>query len=138
MKIDLYQSILDNGYWWVISLLASVSILLFCLFSPNVVYIIHRHFFNWKITKFKLSYLSDLNGISYDVYFGKIKLGMIQMDVDGYYHMWFDENTTGFVDSWVLLELGEKMNQLNKPYDDSIKKYTKKNKGDETIESIWS
>ena len=44
----MIQEISENYYNLLLWSLIFNSILLFCLFSPNIVYIIHKKWFNWK------------------------------------------------------------------------------------------
>lgn len=68
MNIQTYQEAMN----WLICSLAFNSILLFCLFAPNIVYLIHKRHFNWvdeSITKKELiEILTDLD----DAYIGEL------------------------------------------------------------------
>ena len=64
----------------------------------------------------------------YDIYFEHIYLGTAKMGDDGFYSFWFEENSTGSWDSWVLKEIAQILDELNKEFKDELnKEFNKKN-----------
>jgi hypothetical protein len=45
---------------------------------------------------------------------------------DGYYNFWPLETITGYYSGDMLLELGNKLNEINKPWNDNITEYFNK------------
>lgn len=50
-------------------------------------------------------------------------LGSFQMDPDGSYYFWEDEELTGCWTSQNLREIADKLDEVNKPYNDLLKEY---------------
>ena len=50
-------------------------------------------------------------------------LGDFIQDIDGYYYFWISEYSEGCWGAHELIEIGEKLKAINKPYDDELKKY---------------
>ena len=66
---------------------------------------------------------NKINNQKYDVIFENgIKLGELLMDCDGYFYFWF-ERCDGSWESWVLRIICDKMDEINKPWNDEIYKY---------------
>jgi hypothetical protein len=53
-------------------------------------------------------------------------LGCFMVSEDGYYNFWPLESITGYYSADALLELGNKLNEINKPWNDNITEYFNK------------
>jgi len=53
-------------------------------------------------------------------------IGFFELDVDGYYYFWNEDYNTGSWSSNSLRIIADKLDEINKPYDDSVKEYFKK------------
>ena len=51
------------------------------------------------------------------------EIGSFQLDVNGYYYFYTDEETSGGWESYSLREIADELNRINKPYEDSIEEY---------------
>lgn len=49
-----------------------------------------------------------------------VKLGEVELDVDGYYKL-FLEPAGGYYDEFILLAMGEALKEANKPWDNQVK-----------------
>jgi hypothetical protein len=47
-------------------------------------------------------------------------MGDLIVGDDGYYAWWPTTNISGYIDSWVLRELADKLDELNKKWDDIV------------------
>ena len=54
-------------------------------------------------------------------------VGTFEMDVDGFYNYWEDENLTGHWDSQTLRAIADKLDEVNKPFQEEINKYFSEN-----------
>lgn len=59
-------------------------------------------------------------------------VGDFVLDVDGYFYFFSKEDTRGGWVSWQLRMLSEKLDELNKPWDDQINEYFKGDEGQVT------
>lgn len=66
------------------------------------------------------------------VYFNNIHLGKIIKDVDGFYYFWTNE--TGSWSSYSLRLIADKLDQINKRWNNNINEYFKNNDTTRTIE----
>lgn len=68
------------------------------------------------------SYQKTIYG-GYDVYLKKQKIGQVCMEVDGYYVFLPEKGKDGgYYPEWMLLELGNFLAELNKPWDEQVKR----------------
>ena len=51
---------------------------------------------------------------------GKV-LGTFEMDVDGYFYFWRNEKLTGCDSSYVLRDIADKLDEVNKKWDEHLK-----------------
>lgn len=56
-----------------------------------------------------------------------VYLGSFIVMEDGYYHFWPDHSKGGCWSSHVLREIANKLDELNKPWDEEIQKYFRDN-----------
>jgi hypothetical protein len=61
----------------------------------------------------------------YSVYFNSVGLGDIDKDVDGYYYFWRNESLHGSESAYILRAIADKLDELNKPWDEEIAAYFK-------------
>lgn len=63
-------------------------------------------------------------------------LGTFELDVDGYFHYWQDKSLNGAWSSYQLRAIVDKLDEVNKPYEDSLYEYFKNedNTGDLTLD----
>lgn len=54
------------------------------------------------------------------------EIGSFQLDVNGYYYFYTDEETSGGWESYSLREIADELDRINKPYEDSIEEYFRK------------
>ena len=54
------------------------------------------------------------------------EIGSFQLDVNGYYYFYTDEETSGGWESYSLREIADELDRINKPYKDSIEEYFRK------------
>ena len=54
------------------------------------------------------------------------EIGSFQLDVNGYYYFYTDEETSGGWESYSLREIADELYRINKPYEDSIEEYFRK------------
>lgn len=47
-------------------------------------------------------------------------VGRAVLDIDGYYYFEFDQSRTGWWQGWALRLIGEKMDELNKEWDEQM------------------
>lgn len=47
-------------------------------------------------------------------------VGTFEMDVDGFYNYWEDENLTGYWNSQTLRAIADKLDEVNKPFQEEI------------------
>lgn len=71
----------------------------------------------------KLTYTSGIYN-SFAVSFNNISLGELIIDDDGYY-VWYPSQKYGYLEAWVLKDIANKLEELNKPWDDKIKELCK-------------
>jgi len=64
------------------------------------------------------------------VYFNTAFLGIIERDVDGFFHFWID--TSGSWSSYSLRLIADKLDRVNKRWNDHINEYFKKQENDTT------
>ena len=57
------------------------------------------------------------------------EIGSFQLDVNGYYYFYTDEETLGGWESYSLREIADELDRINKPYEDSIEEYFRKASG---------
>lgn len=50
------------------------------------------------------------------------KIGSLQLDIDGYYYLWFDEELAGCWTAHNLREIAATLDEVNKPFDEQVKK----------------
>ena len=72
----------------------------------------------------KLTYTSIGNDNSFNVSFKHLSLGELIINDDGYYR-WFPVSRDGYLDAWVLKDIVNKLEELNKPWDEKIKELCK-------------
>jgi hypothetical protein len=66
---------------------------------------------------------TKINNSHYQVnHTNNVLMGDIMMDNDGFFYFWPDLKG-GFWEAYILLELGNKLNELNKPWEDEVNKY---------------
>jgi hypothetical protein len=53
-----------------------------------------------------------------------VVMGELAQDVDGCYY-WYPELRGGFISAWVLLSIGNKLNELNEPYEKELEEFFK-------------
>jgi hypothetical protein len=73
--------------------------------------------------------LVKLNGHTYKIYVisnGKY-IGNAIMDIDGYYYYWPSDKLTGSWSSYILREIADTLDELNKEYEKSVKDYFRNN-----------
>lgn len=70
---------------------------------------------------------TKVNDYQYTLYFGELEVGKIEMDVDGFFYWWDNEDLHGCSSSWELKEIARHLDELNKPYEDSLNEYFSKN-----------
>ena len=64
------------------------------------------------------------NNPSYHFYFNNVYLGDAEMDESGFYNFWFDKNNNnGYWTSYSLRLISEKLDELNKDWNDNIQSY---------------
>ena len=59
----------------------------------------------------------------YEVSFDKIKLGELEMNDDGFYYYFPFIMNGGAISGWILLEIGNKLEELNTGYNRTISNY---------------
>lgn len=69
-----------------------------------------------------------------EVYFNTVYLGSFERDVDGYFHFWMNKINNGSWDSYSLKLIANKLDQINKRWNDNINEYFKNNDTTRTIE----
>ena len=62
-------------------------------------------------------------------YYNKVYMGDIVISDDGYYVWWPDHTREGYIESHVLRTLADKLDELNKAWDDEIHEYFDKQEG---------
>lgn len=61
--------------------------------------------------------------ITYNVYYKNQKLlGYFRLDIDGYYYF-EDMPNSGNWSSYALRQIADKLDEINKPYDDKVNEY---------------
>jgi hypothetical protein len=68
------------------------------------------------------------------VYFNTVHLGKIIKDVDGFYYFWIKEGSYGSWNSYSLRLIADKLDQINKRWNNNINEYFKNNDTTRTIE----
>jgi hypothetical protein len=63
---------------------------------------------------------TKVNNYRYDIHVNTVYIGSFEIDVDGYFNYYDDRNNGGFIPSWLLLELGNKLVELNYEWDKEI------------------
>lgn len=65
-----------------------------------------------------------------------VLLGTFELDADGFYHYWRNKGLDGSWSSQSLRLIADKLDEVNKPYSDSLDEYfkNKDNTGDLTID----
>ena len=53
-------------------------------------------------------------------------IGSFQLDLDGFYYFWQDEDLVGWWTAHNLREIADELDKVNKPYRNSIEEYFKK------------
>lgn len=53
-------------------------------------------------------------------------IGSFQLDSDGFYYFWMDEDLTGCWTAHNLREIADELDKINKPYRNSIEEYFRK------------
>ena len=76
----------------------------------------------------------EINKSNYRVLFGDRLLGHFIMDIDGYYYFDYVTSPNGLWTSYSLRMVADLLEEMNKPYEDNIKEYFKKN--DEASDSV--
>ena len=76
----------------------------------------------------------EINKSNYRVLFEDRLLGHFIMDIDGYYYFDYVTSPNGLWTSYSLRMVADLLEEMNKPYEDNIKEYFKKN--DETSDSV--
>ena len=63
-------------------------------------------------------------------------LGTFELDTDGFYHYWENKSLDGSWSSHTLRLIADKLDEVNKPYNDSLNEYfkNKDNTGDLTLD----
>lgn len=69
----------------------------------------------------KLTY--NTNDTGYGISFNNINLGDLVYLEDGFYHYFPINYKSSCISSWVLKDIANKLDELNKPYEEEIKKY---------------
>ena len=62
------------------------------------------------------------NGVYYEVQFESRTIGKFIMDVDGYFYFEFIKDKQGLWSDYILLELGNKLKDVNKEWNDEVSK----------------
>ena len=57
-----------------------------------------------------------------EFYYNDVYLGDALMDVDGYYYFWFEEGKSGAWSDYGLKAIADKLQELNKDWNDKINK----------------
>jgi hypothetical protein len=52
-----------------------------------------------------------------------VEIGSFQLDSDGFYYLWFKDDMTGCWTSHSLRLIADKLDEVNKPFDDNVKEY---------------
>jgi len=76
----------------------------------------------------------EINKSNYRVLFGNRLLGHFIMDVDGFYYFDYVTAPNGLWTSYSLRMVADLLEEMNKPYENNVKEYFKKN--DETSDSV--
>lgn len=71
----------------------------------------------------KLTYTSGIYN-SFVVSFNNVSLGELIINDDGHY-VWYPSHKYGYLEAWVLKDIANKLEELNKPWDDKIKELCK-------------
>lgn len=68
--------------------------------------------------------LSKITDNKYQVIFSENNkfLGMFERDIDGYFYFSEDSRSKGFWSSYVLREIADKLDEINRDWDEQIKK----------------
>jgi hypothetical protein len=69
--------------------------------------------------------IEKINEHCYKIYHGSNRkyLGKFIMDVDGFYYYWPCEKLTGSWSSYSLRGIADKLDELNKEYEENVKEY---------------
>ena len=59
----------------------------------------------------------------YDVWFNVKYLGRFVKDVDGFFYYWGDESLSGSWSSYQLRAIADKLDEINKPYEEVVDEY---------------
>lgn len=81
--------------------------------------------------------LEKISDNLYDVWFNINYLGRFVLDTDGFYDFLIDDNNNnGYWSAYQLRAIADKLDEVNKPYNDSLDEYFKNrdNIGDLTLD----
>jgi hypothetical protein len=78
--------------------------------------------------------IEEINKSNHRVLFRNRLLGHFVMDVDGFYYFDYVTAPNGLWTSYSLRMVADLLEEMNKPYEDNIKEYFKKN--DEASDSV--
>jgi major membrane immunogen (membrane-anchored lipoprotein) len=73
--------------------------------------------------KYQLDYKKYADGNIQVYYTNGVFMGNLEVGDDGYYVWWDDKNNSGYVPSWILRELADKLDELNKEWDEGVKEF---------------
>jgi hypothetical protein len=54
------------------------------------------------------------------------EIGSFQLDSNGFYYFWEKSDLNGCWSAYTLREIADKLDEVNKPFDDSVKEYFEK------------
>ena len=54
------------------------------------------------------------------------EIGSFELDVDGFYYFWLKEDSKGCWEAHTLREIADKLDEINKPYRNSIEEFFRK------------
>jgi hypothetical protein len=60
---------------------------------------------------------------NYDIRINNVSCGTFEVKEDGYWDWYPNLSHTGYIPSWFLHAIANKLDELNKPWDDEINKY---------------
>lgn len=81
--------------------------------------------------------IEKISNTEYNIKFNDIVLGQALMDVDGYLYFWDNKALTGCTEAWVLRQIADLLDGLNKEWDEEINKYFEAEKTREREDNQW-
>ena len=67
--------------------------------------------------------LKKYGGVYHAYHDNGVKLGEILMAEDGYYVFFSDDSKRGFWEAYILRQIADRLDEINKPWDDQVKQY---------------